>query len=135
MVQTEIGGFVYGLQKGKKFYLKGIVPVFEKATNDEIDNQRTEMYIKIFRKSNPDYLFFQYHSHPNGSIQPSPEDVDMITDLEIILWAEAEFTKNFLRKNISRVGYGTIKAYKVKEKNGEKKIKEIPIKIVHSHKL
>jgi proteasome lid subunit RPN8/RPN11 len=133
--QTEFGGFVYGLKKHDKFYLKGIVPVFEKGNSNEVDNQRTEIYVKMLKKSNPEYLFFQYHSHPNGFTELSKEDLDVIKGLEIILWAEAEFGKNFLRKKVSRVSYGLIKAYKVLEENGEKKIKEVPIKIKHSHKL
>ncbi|MEM5843687.1 MAG: hypothetical protein QXX07_00205 [Candidatus Aenigmatarchaeota archaeon] len=135
LARTEFSGFVYGIKKGKKFYLKGVIPVFEKASNNEVDNQRTEMYIKMFKKFNPEYLFFQYHSHPNGKMDLSPDDLDVVKDVEIVLWARAEFEEKFFKRNVSYVSYGLIKAYKVLDDGKNKKSKEIPIRIEHSLKL
>lgn len=135
LAQVEFNGFVYGIKKGKKFFVKGVVPVYEKGGNNEVDNYRTEMYIKMLKRSNPNYLFFNYHTHPNGLKILSEDDLEVIEDgVEFLLWAKAT-REGFLRKKLCKVSYGIIKAFNVFEENGKKKMKEIPIRIKHSHKL
>lgn len=135
LTQIEFNGFVYGLKKDKKFQLKGIVPVYEKSSDGEVRDDRTIMYIEMLEKANPDYLFLNYHSHPNGPLELSGDDIKAGDDLEIVLWAEALYSGYFFWKKVVRVGHGVIKAYKIIENGGEREAVEIPVRIEHSHNL
>ena len=134
LTQTEFNGIIYGVKRNKKFYVKGIIPVYERANDCVVDNNRTEIYLKMFKKANPHYSFFTYHSHTDGSSELSEYDIEVIDGLEILLSSKTSFS-GFLRKKLSKVGYGMIKAYNVIEKNGKKESVEVPIRIEHTHKL